>query len=696
MMSALGPAMNSAHAVGTINQLQSGLVASDSLTTGNTAGWTIAGNAPQGGSSSNENSSGLYLGVKSSLSGTWAGFFAKSANTNAMLYHAVLTLPYATIPDNVLNTGLYVQTSNPNFIDYVACAAVVSPSGYYWTVVQSYGPALGAVTTTNLWTSATNTLPLTQDCTIVTNGNNYLKVYLGGNVVYRSSSLTLNMPSPFNTYLEVQSDSASAIRSGKYVYYYADSSENMTVNNAPPGGTVKIVGSTGNLLASAPVSSAGTAVVVVGQYLLPLTASVQAYDSLNNLVASTPSSVALWGGDVYAVATGSPPPVASVTQTGSGLDHFDSLTTGVTSYWTIYGSAPAEGAPYAYNENSTGLHLGVQSKTPMTWAGLFAESPNTTATAYHTVITLPYSTVPDNNFNTGMYIQTADPRFINYVACAATVGQSGYQWAVVQAYGVLVGAATTTLLWASPLNSMPLTQDCTIVTNGNNYLKVYIGGNLVYQSSSLNLQMPSPFNSYIEVQSNSASAMRWSTYVYYYSTFGENVTVTGAPAGGSVKIVDSSNNVLASGPVASSGTATVPVGKYRLPLSAFIKVYDSTGTLVASTSSAVTVWGGDVYSDPGTATTGSSGTSHLTVKTQNTAGTPLTGYWAQLYQNGKTVATGYTPATFTLKNGQTYVVEADGYKSCAFAYWLDTGSTNNQRTISITSDTTLTAVLKCT
>ena len=107
--------------------------------------------------------------------------------------------------------------------------------------------------------------------------------------------------------------------------------------------------------------------------------------------------------------------------------------------------------------------------------------------------------------------------------------------------------------------------------------------------------MPSPFNSYIEVQTNSASAMRWSTYVYYYSIFGENVTVTGAPAGGTVKIVDSSNTVLASGPVASSGIATVPVGKYRLPLTGFINIYDSTGTLVASTSTAVALWGGDVY-----------------------------------------------------------------------------------------------------
>ena len=90
------------------------------------------------------------------------------------------------------------------------------------------------------------------------------------------------------------------------------------------------------------------------------------------------------------------------------------------------------------------------------------------------------------------------------------------------------------------------------------------------------------------------------------------------------------------------------------------------------------------------------GTSRLTVSTQGTDGAALTDYWAQLNQNGVTVAKGYTPASFSLNNGQTYTVEADGYGSCAFAYWLDTGSTNNQRTISITSDTSLIAVLECT
>src|SRR6266850_2191425 len=176
---------------------------------------------------------------------------------------------------------------------------------------------------------------------------------------------------------------------------------------------------------------------------------------------------------------------STITQTKSGLDHFDSLTTGSTSYWRFNGSAVAQGAPNRYNENSTGLHLGVQSKTAATWSGLFAVSPSTSATAYHVVITLPYSTIPDNFFNTGMYIQTSDPNYINYVACADQASSAGYQWLVVQASGNSMQATTITTLWASPMNGMPLTQDCTIITNGNNYLKVYLGSTVVYQSSGL-------------------------------------------------------------------------------------------------------------------------------------------------------------------------------------------------------------------
>jgi len=139
-------------------------------------------------------------------------------------------------------------------------------------------------------------------------------------------------------------------------------------------------------------------------------------------------------------------------------------------------------------------------------------------------------------------------------------------------------------------------QDCTIITNGNNFLKVYLGGNLVLNRNNLALSMPSPFKSYLEVETTSTSAMRNGTYTDYYATLGEDVTVSGAPPGGKVQIEDSSGGVLVSSTANITGVATLNVGQLQLPLSGyFIRVYDVDGTLIGSTPSAVTVWGGDVY-----------------------------------------------------------------------------------------------------
>ena len=93
---------------------------------------------------------------------------------------------------------------------------------------------------------------------------------------------------------------------------------------------------------------------------------------------------------------------STITQTKSGLDHFDSLTTGDTSYWYIGGDAQDYGAPHSYSEDSGGLHLSVESKSAGAWIGYYALSPNSAATAYHVGMTLPYATVPDHQFEVEM------------------------------------------------------------------------------------------------------------------------------------------------------------------------------------------------------------------------------------------------------------------------------------------------------
>ena len=289
----------------TIGLVSSGLVASDSLTTGNTGYWYFGGDAasqPGAEYAHSEDAQGLHIGVQSATGGTWSGYYAESPNTTASLFSAVITLPDAPVPDNGFNTGIYVQTWNTNFIDYVDCLAVSVPSGYYWTVEQAYGVIIGSQDINTLYESPVNTMPHTESCTLITNGSNYLKVYLGGSIVVDRTNLTLNMASPFNAYLEPQTSTASLMLTGTWTDYYATSGEGVAVTNAPPGGTAELVSPSGSVLASAPVASNGTATILLGGSSMPLSASVEVLES-NQVVASTSGPVAVWGGDDYALSS---------------------------------------------------------------------------------------------------------------------------------------------------------------------------------------------------------------------------------------------------------------------------------------------------------------------------------------------------------------------------------------------------------
>jgi len=90
------------------------------------------------------------------------------------------------------------------------------------------------------------------------------------------------------------------------------------------------------------------------------------------------------------------------------------------------------------------------------------------------------------------------------------------------------------------------------------------------------------------------------------------------------------------------------------------------------------------------------GQSQLTVISQDTKNNALVGMYAVLYDgSGNVVATGYTPAAFTLNDGVGYVVQVDDYGSCSFNHWADTGGQTPSRSISIASNTQITAVYGC-
>ena len=297
--------------------------------------------------------------------------------------------------------------------------------------------------------------------------------------------------------------------------------------------------------------------------------------------------------------------VHTITRSQSGLVASDSLTNETKTqqqlfanqqYWKDGGDAIAENAPYEYSKDSQGLHIGVQAPANGTWAGMYSVTPNTNAMLFHSVITTPVNFIPYQWYENGMYVQTAASQNVNYVTCVAATSQWGLDWLVVSTTGNVNQATQFNVLYADPSSNQPLTRDCTIITNGNNYLKVYLDGTLVYNNSTMNLQMPGPFNAFLEPQSSYPGKMLDGIYKDYYATTDENIKITNNPANAArVDLIGTSGTVIASSPVIS-GTGTINVGSYHFPLAGTIKVYDGSNNVIASTSSIVNIFGGDVYS----------------------------------------------------------------------------------------------------
>lgn len=304
----------------TLTNLESGLVTSDSLTTGNTAYWAFYGSAiPLNARYAySEDSNGLKVGVQATSAGQWTGYFAESPLTQAEVFHAVLTLPNSTIPSYSANTGLYVQSSGPN-IDGVACGAGVNQEGYYWGAEYGEGnPYYVTAFYTVYFQWGYPNAPLTRDCTIVTNGQNLLEVYFDNQLVYSSNTLNLHMQAPFNSFLEEQSTYPDGLLFGQFKDYYATTSNMVTVTGAQPGNVAEVLGSNNNVLGSATVGQNGQAMIDVGQYHMPISGSVQLFDSNHNLVA-TSDKTTVWGGDVYGASGSTSSKLTVNTQVTNGV-----------------------------------------------------------------------------------------------------------------------------------------------------------------------------------------------------------------------------------------------------------------------------------------------------------------------------------------------------------------------------------------
>jgi len=314
-----------------------------------------------------------------------------------------------------------------------------------------------------------------------------------------------------------------------------------------------------------------------------------------------------------------PPSVSlySINQVNSGLAASDPLNNETKTqqqlqsnprYWTYGGDAPLQTppAPYDFYKDLQGQHIGVQSTGNDTnghpkWAGFYALAPGTNAALFHAVISTPVRTIPSfaDFYENSLYVQTSvngPNALVNYIACGANTAKSyGTVWAVYSATGDGNSATNFTRLFLDKSTNQSLTRDCTIITNGSNYLKVYLDGVMVYTSNTLKLQMQEPFNAFLEPQSSYAGQLLNGTYKDYYVTTDETIKVTNLPSNAARVDLTDTSGVLASAPM-TGGAAKLDVGKYHFPLAGTIKVYDSNNSIIASTSTPVSIFGGDVYS----------------------------------------------------------------------------------------------------
>src|SRR3989475_8931166 len=115
--------------------------------------------------------------------------------------------------------------------------------------------------------------------------------------------------------------------------------------------------------------------------------------------------------------------------------------------------------------------------------------------------------------------------------------------------------------------------------------------------------------------------------------------------------------------------------------------------------SAINTVGTSSPSNTNSATTSSTSTTpppsptsvSLAVNSVDLSGSSFTGQWVQLNDSsGNTIATGFTPATFSVTSGSQYTVFAANFQNTVFNHWSD-GNTNPSRAITPTQSTTLIA-----
>ncbi len=397
---------------------------------------------------------------------------------------------------------------------------------------------------------------------------------------------------------------------------------------------------------------------------------------------------------IYASAT------YSITKTKSGLVASDPLDNQTetkqqvlsdTRYWNYYGTAVSEkNTAYDIYKDSQGLHIGEPGPDPTqfgdgSYSGYYAVSPSTTALLVHATLTATNQPVLHNDFQNQLEIMTTSG-VVNYLDCAAITNSDGTYWTLVHGYGDAIEASNFDTLWVDTSPNQPLTRECTVITNGSNYLKLYVDGVMVYSSNTLSLGMPAPFDYYLQTMNSYYNQMRYGIFKDYYATTDEKILVTNNPSNAAtVSLIDSSGTTLTSSAV-TTGTATLDIGKYHFPLNATIQVSDSSGNVIASNPESI--YGGDTFSVSsgtvrGTATVPQPPTN---LSATSTSSSQINLSWTAPSDNGGSAITGYqierspdgsTWSTIVSNTGSTSTTYSDTGLSPSTAYTYRVSAINS-------------------
>ena len=393
--------------------------------------------------------------------------------------------------------------------------------------------------------------------------------------------------------------SQASVMAGQKVSYASTVTDSSSAPSAPTGTVTWSDGGAGGTFSSNTCSlgspSGGSATCSVSYTAPSSAATVTVTASYSGDTGHSPSSGA-------ATLTVQQSQAYAISQSSTGLVFQDPLTTTMTQQqlasqgtYTWQGSAAGEpNAKYNYSEDSQGLHIGVQASASTVYGGYFATKNFQAGDVFHAVITAPARTIPSDDYNTGIYVQTGSGH-IDYVFCGEDTSSSGTQWGVTIATSNNDNSATNyNNVYLDTSANQPLTRSCTIVTDGNNNLKAYIDNSLVYSTTSANLGYSRPLEMYLEVESSYSGQELYGSFTDFYVTTSTTLSVNGIPSGvSSVQLVGPSGAVLATAAV-NNGAATFDLGPYSYPISAQIVLKGSGGGTVAS-SGTFNLYGGDVY-----------------------------------------------------------------------------------------------------